>query len=201
MPAFLPKGTGGYTIIELMISIGVFLVVIIYGMTSLLSANVAHRKSQDMRSIMDNMSFIMEDISKSLRVGSRIQCFRKGIDNTISLALMGSPRSCADGWAVAFEYAEGDSGTYNDQWAYYIDSSGKLWRSTNGTADSVQLTPDEVVIDQISGFSVLGAEPLSAANSQQPFVIIRLSGKITYKGVETPFSLQTSVSQRLIDNS
>ena len=62
----------------------------------------------------------------------------------------------------------------------------------------MQLTPDEVVINSISSFSVLGAEP-PPGDSQEPFVTIRLVGKITTQNVTTPFSLQTSVSQRLID--
>jgi len=32
------------------------------GMNALLNANVLHKKSQSMRSIMDNLSFIMEDM-------------------------------------------------------------------------------------------------------------------------------------------
>lgn len=34
----------------------------------------------------------------------------------------------------------------------------------------------------------------------QPFVTIKLAGLITYKNISTPFFLQTSVSQRLVDN-
>ena len=63
------------------------------------------------------------------------------------------------------------------------------------------------MINDISGFSVLGAEPPEANGSgdlQQPFVTIRLVGSITYKKdsaeeVVTPFSLQTSASPRLVD--
>ena len=35
------------------------------GMDSLLNANLVHRKSEDMRSIMDSLSFIMEDMSRN----------------------------------------------------------------------------------------------------------------------------------------
>ena len=61
----------------------------------------------------------------------------------------------------------------------------------------VRLTPDEIDIDPISSFSILGAEPLP--DSDQPFVTIKLKGSIFYKDIESPFSLQTSVSQRMID--
>jgi len=66
-------------------------------------------------------------------------------------------------------------------------------------SDYVQLTPEEVSINSVSGFTVLGAEPSTTGDTQEPLVTIRLVGTITFKNVVTPFSLQTSVSQRLID--
>jgi len=168
---------GGYTIIETMIAISLFIIIVMAGMGALLNANLLHQKSQSMRSIMDNLSFIMEDMSRNLRTGFDFQCFDAS-NPTLSPATLGAARSCADGWAIVFEYA----------------------KSVDGANSFVQLTPIEVVIDPASSFSVLGAEPFdSNADEQQPFVSIRLSGKITFKDVVTPFSLQTSVSQRLID--
>lgn len=189
----------GYTIIETMIAISLFLVVIMAGMGSLLNANVLHQKSRDMRSIIDNLNFIMEDIGRNLRTGYSYHCLT-GNDN---LANSSTPLSCLSGWGIAFEAAGGSSATNNDQWVYYIDN-GKIWKSTdNGTTSFIQLNPAEVFIDSISSFSVLGAEGV-AINQQQPFVTIKLVGRITYKpgtssSVVTPFSLQTSISQRLVD--
>lgn len=193
------KRKSGYTIIETMIAVSLFLVIIMAGMGALLNANLLHQKSRDMRSILDNLSFIMEDISRNLRTGYNYQCFRKGVDLTLSFATLGAPRSCSDGWAIAFESDTGNTLSNTDQWVYYTDNSGKIFKSTDGAINFTQLTPDEVVINQVSGFSVLGSENLSAGNQQQPLVIIRLVGTITYKDFATPFSLQTSVSQRLID--
>jgi hypothetical protein len=187
----------GYTIIELMISISVFMVVVIYGMTALLNANLVHKKSQDLRQAMDNLSFIMEDMSKNLRTGSTYHC-----DYTVGTFT--NPLSCASGGSIAFESAYGSSTNNADQWIYRIVTSDggltyNISRSTNSGTSWIQLNPPEVVISSASGFSVLGAEAPSASNQQQPFVTIRLAGTITYKGVITPFSLETSVSQRLID--
>lgn len=191
----------GYTIIETMIAVSLFLVVVTVGMNALLNANVVHQKSQDMRSIMDNLSFIMEDMSKNIRTGYNYQCFT--ISDFLSPGTLGVPRSCADGWALAFESSGGDPLDFDDQWVYYV-LGGKIFKSTDGGNNYIQLTPVEVVIDDVSSsssyfpFSVLGATPLPL-DEQQPFATFRLSGKITYKNVVTPFSIQTSVSQRLID--
>jgi len=190
------KKESGYTIIETMIAVSIFLVVIMYGMGSLLNANVLHRKSQDVRSILDNLNFVVEDISRNLRTGYNYQCF-SGADS-LSPGALSVPKSCASGWGLAFEVSGGDPEDYNDQWVYYISNDGKVFKSTTGANSFIQLTPDEVVVDAISSFAVLGAEPPST-NTQQPLVLIKLVGSITTREVTTPFSLQTSVSQRLLD--
>lgn len=196
----------GYTIIETMIAISLFLIVVMVGMNSLLNANVVHRKLHDMRSILDNFNFVMEDMSKNIRTGYDYQCFRNSTDPTaggvkdqLSQATLGAPRSCADGWAIAFESAGGNPADYSDQWVYYI-STGKVFKSTSGAdaSDFTQLPPQEVMLESFSGFFVLGAEPVPG-NIQQPIVTLKLVGDITYKNTVTPFAIQTSVSQRLLD--
>jgi hypothetical protein len=190
----------GYTIIETMVAISLFLVVIMYGTTALLNANLLHKKSGDMRSIIDNLSFIMEDMSKNLRVGYDYRCFEVG--NNMPLAgdqSFGVPQDCEDGWAIAFENSnDADQSDSTNQWVYFI-TDGKIYKSTNSTEDYVELTTPEVeILQDASGFSVIGSD---SDDDQQPFVIIKLNGRITLKNnVITPFSLQTSVSQRLIDN-
>jgi Tfp pilus assembly protein PilW len=214
---FTKNNTAGYTIIETMIAVSVFLVVIISGMGALLNASLLHQKAENMRSIMDNLSFIMEDMSRNMRTGYDFHCFIAGdIIPSITSDVVSVPKSCANGWAIAFESATGapsndgvSDAKDNDQWVYYIGSTvnadgtttGKIFRSTAGpytVSSFVQLTPDEVVIDPISSFAVLGAE-VPPGDKQQPLITIRLVGKITVKGVVTPFSLQTSVSERQLD--
>ncbi len=180
-----------------------------FGMNAILNASVIHQKSQDMRSILDNLSFILEDMGRNIRTGYNYRC----IDTeSLPVASLSNPKSCASGWGIAFEPAAGLTADDNDQWVYFIaiDNSVnppvyRIWKSTAGPAslsNFFQLTPPEVAIDpspSVSGFSVLGAERPSG-NTQQPLVTIRLSGKITSRNnIVTPFALQTSVSQRLID--
>jgi len=192
----------GFTLIETMIAVSLFIVIVMAGTGALLNANLLFQKSRDMRSIMDSLSFIMEDMGRSLRTGTNYQCFDASHSNlSYNDVHNGTPRSCSSGWAIAFESADG-SHNNTDQWVYYISNGGKIFKSVDEATNFVQLTPDEVVIDQIYGFSVLGAESPSATppDFQQPFVTIKLVGHINLpNGSITPFSLQTSVSQRVID--
>ena len=191
----------------MMIAVSIFLVIVMTGMGVLLNANTLHRKSHSMRSIIDNLNFIIEDMSRNLRTGYSYRCFASGqsIPSGSNDPTMDDPRSCSSGWGIAFEhgYGDPDPAVTNDQWVYYIDGTGKIFKSTQGpytSANFVQLTPDEVSINATtSSFSVLGAEKPILGNQQQPLIVIRLVGTITIKNITTPFNLQTAVSQRLID--
>ncbi|MEK7569584.1 MAG: prepilin-type N-terminal cleavage/methylation domain-containing protein [Patescibacteria group bacterium] len=207
----------GFTIIETMIAISLFLVVVMAGMDALLNANVVHQKSQDMRSILDSLNFIMEDMGRNIRTGYNYHCYTGGASIPVNPGDPDvQPLSCASGWGILFEPATGDSTTadgdpidYTDQWVYYFGpdtglpgSPYSIWKKTSApysSASFVKLNTDEVVLNSASsGLSVLGAER-PTTNTQQPLVSIRLSGTITFKNQITPFSLQTTVSQRVID--
>ena len=191
------KKESGYTIIEMMIAISVFLVVVTMGMGALLNANLLHQKTQDMRSILDSLNFTMDDMSRNLRTGYNYHC----IDGTLNGSEGGSSAySCpGGGGGISFTASDGS------RWEYYMafnpsinDSKAlSIFRLGGGEINPVQLTSNEVAIDSMSLFSVIGAEP--PPNTQQPFVTIKLVGSILYKGASTPFSIQTSVSQRQID--
>ena len=199
MRKIIKKQNTGFTLIEMMIAITIFLFVVMIGMTALLNAGAVHNNSKNMNSIMDNLSFIMDDMSRNIRTGFDYQCLIRTNTYSSNSNLTG-PASCDDGFGIAFENAEGNVSSNNDQWIYYF-KDGKIYKLTTGISDNpVQLNPDEIVIDSSqSGFSVLGAEPTSASpvDNQQPLVVIRMTGSITYHETKIPFSIQTSVSQRL----
>ena len=180
---------GGYTIIETMIAISLFIIIVMMAMNSLLNANVVNNKSQKVRSIMDNLSFIMEDMSRNIRTGTTYVCI--GQVPTPPLVAK-SGLGCG---GIAFKPVSGGS-----MWVYYVWNNGQtngLYRQVDAGAP-VKLTPDDVNITSSSVFDILGAEP--PPDAQQPFVIIRLVGTVNSSpGVNSSFSLQTAVSERNID--
>ncbi len=190
----------GYTLIETMIAISIFLFVIVFGITTLLNAFFVNQRSQNVRSVVDSLSYIMDDISRNIRIGYNYKCLEKGQDFP-SQDDLGKPVSCREGYGIAFESGGGDVNTNDDQWVYFL-FKGKIFRSTTGLINPIQITPNEVTINSdTSSFAVLGAESFTTSNDkQQPFVIIRLAGTIVDKNGVLPFSLQTSVSQRVLNN-
>jgi prepilin-type N-terminal cleavage/methylation domain-containing protein len=184
----------GYTVLETLVAVSIFSVIAVAGAGALLHANLVHQKSQDMRTIIDSMSFIMEEVSRNLRTGYDYRCIYDGnYSSSLDVA-----RSCTLGAGIAFEHGDfGDPDLASDQWLYKVET-GNIFKSIDSGTNWIQLNPPEVVLSGISGFSVLGAEP-PGANTQQPLVTIKLVGSITYKTTVSPFSLETAVSQRLID--
>ncbi len=197
------KQNKGYTLVETMVAVALFLVVVMSGLGALLNVNLVHHKSKDMFSIMDNLSFILEDMSRNLRTGYNYRCY----DSTQVFDISdnpnySTPRSCENGGVLVFEATSGGYDNPADQWVYKVTSSDgerfNISKSVDGGATFVQLNIDEIKLKSGSGFSVLGAEP-PPGDSQQPLVILRLIGEMQYRDIITPFALQTSVSQRLID--
>lgn len=204
----------GYTIIETMIAISIFLVLMMGGVSTLLNAFAVHGKSQNMRSEIDNLSFIMEDMSRNLRTGSQYYCIT-GFDTLVNVNTRKSSPYVSPAkqecWGIAFEPPLGNPAVATDQWVYYVDTNRVLWKATSASVsymlsspqsstppnNFIQLTPNNVKVEP-NIFVVFGAEA-APADLQQPLVLIKLKGSVTEKDVVSPFSLETMVSQRLLD--
>ncbi len=186
----------GFTLIEVMIAVALFTVIMTIGVGAVLNSNNTHKKSQTVRAVLDNLSFIMEDMSRNIRLGSLYHCG--------DLSNIEAPQDCASSATLAFEGQAGASGDAGDQIVYGITSDDninyKIIKSTDGGITSKMLTPPEVSIDPLaSGFTVVGSAPFSENDSVQPRVIIRLAGAVTYKDLVSKFTIETTVSERLID--
>lgn len=198
--------TTGFTLIETMIATALFTVIMIIGTGAVLNANGVHKKTQSTRAVIDTMHFIMEDMARNIRLGSYYRC-PAGTSNMLPGGFTnGEPRDCsvkALSKTLAFDPVDRDPlrSVITDQHIYTIlpdQSEGgivRIFKSTNGGNSYIPLTPLDVEInDKLSGFVVTGLD-----DAVQPQVVIRLNGTVTTKDSSTEFSLQTTVSQRLLD--
>ena len=186
------KNNKGFTIIETMISIGIFLIIVTIGMEALLNSSFIHSKSESQRSGIDSLSFMMEDMSRNIRMGSQYSCTDDAGNDFVGDC--NSQHQYGEG--ISFKPSNSDNG---HKITYYLDGSGDLLKVVDGV--SSQLNPTDVNFfsdnnPTDSSFTITGA---SSTDSYQPFVTIRLVGEIVSPKGNIPFSLQTSVSQRLID--
>lgn len=203
------KTNQGFTLVEVMISIGLFTVIMIIGIGAILGVNVTNRKTQSMRAIIDNMSFVMEDMARSMRLGDFFVCVEDGAPD-LNDVILGNQQLTNDGpdqlsfgpcKGIAFEpYWDSYPTVGTNQVAYYIDSEAIWKKEPDMQFDDMlsnPITPPEIIIDpDRSGFIVEGSD---INDLRQPKITIVLVGTITLSGVSTNFNMQTTVSQRLLD--
>ncbi len=184
----------GFSLVEMLVAAALFSGVMIIAVGALLALVDANRKAQAINSVMNNLNFALENMSRNIRVGSTYHC---EVTNSVP-ADVDVPKDCSNGGLLfAFESSSGDTGTKTDQIVYRINGT-RLEKSEEGgaTGTFINITAPEVSIDNFS-FYVDGT---SLADNMQPRVVITLQGSAgeTAK-VRTEFNLQTTVSQRVLD--
>ncbi len=210
--------SAGFTLMELMIAVGLFSIIVIVGAGALLNTNFVRKNTETVRAVVDNLNFVMEDMSRNIRLGSTYSCDNGGgyyNDATgqffsplpMTIPTSATPESCPNGSGIfSFERVEGDPGNEDDQSGYAFvtsdfdgDLRAKLYKTIDGGSTWLLLTPPEVLLDPLhSGFTVVGSN--DDADLIQPLIVIRLSGQVLYKDKITPFSIETSISQRLLES-
>ena len=182
------KGRGGFTLVELIVSVGVFSIVMLVAVGALFSLLAANQRAQTLKVVMNNLNLAMENMVKDIRVGTHYHCDSVG-DIT-------QPRDCGLKSYFAFEASGGDTGTVSDQIVFRLNSS-TIERSEDGGNSFVPIVSDDVVVENLN-FYVYGAP---TGDGAQPRVNILISGKAGIdEDTQTDFNIQATVTQRLIDS-
>lgn len=171
----------------MLVAVALFSVVVLVSVSALLSVVDANRKAQSLHSVMNNLNFALENMSRHIRTGRNYRCG--------STANIETPQDCPNGDTVfAFEASDGTSGDTNDQVVYrYTDTY--IERSTDGGSSYQRITAPEVTIDELS-FYVVGT---ARGDTEQPRVTMVVRGTAGSNELATDFNVQTTVSQRLFD--
>lgn len=178
----------GFTLVELIVSLGLFTVVVLGATGAMLSMLDANRKAQAIRSAMDGLGFALDDIGRTVRVGWNYGCPSSA---SVFTSCLGGDTSIK---------IETDAGVIE----YYF-SGGKIKKSFTppiGTGYSgLDLTPEGVTLSRVT-FYVLGNQELLndglPPDPDQPRVIISLEGSAgTKAGLTSNFKIQTTVTARL----
>ena len=122
---------GGFTLIEIMIAITLFTAIMIIGTGAVLQTNLIHKKSQTMRSVMDNLNFIMEDMVRNLRLGSDYECPSPILPpNQISTLFTHTPTDCANNTSIVFKSVDGSPIIYS--LGSLLSAPGAIFKSSKG---------------------------------------------------------------------
>jgi prepilin-type N-terminal cleavage/methylation domain-containing protein len=187
----------GFTLVELLVSLALFTVIVVAAIGSLYTVNQASAKVTAMRTVLDNLNFATESMSRTIRTGQNIVCGGvaniNGVSHNCALADQNgrhdkiSLDSTIDGDAVQYEFGKN-----------ITTGIGEIDKCTliNGqitTESCVALTSPEIDVKKME-FYVDGADAL---DGKQPSVMMVMQGQATAgDGNTQPFALQTLVSQR-----
>ncbi len=189
------QSNSGFTLIEMLVSVAIFIIVALVVTGALLVVLQAYRKAQAGKLLTDNLNFTMENIVLNLREG-----------NNYLVDGLSVPISTNDSQyytSIGFRTRTGN------RWAYYAwdDPSKSAWKSSCDLGEDetkpclpppesvVRLTSSEVqVVGEDGGpglrFYVLGEED----GYRRIMVVLR--GEIERRGEKTTLQLQSTISQR-----
>ncbi|MBI2640458.1 MAG: prepilin-type N-terminal cleavage/methylation domain-containing protein [Candidatus Sungbacteria bacterium] len=176
----------GFTLLEMIISTGLFSVLVVSAIGIMLGVSNAQIKAANIQAIQDNIRFSLELITKEMRTGSNYQ-----------LTVKCSP----PGSEISFTTSLGEPRTY------FLDTDNKIiMRSVQNitSADCANpekvapLTSEEVLVDRLS-FTLRGEAPGPADGQPRATLALKVRSRSAKYLLESSLDMQTTITQRLRD--
>lgn len=174
-----PKASG-YTLIELIVAVGLFAIVMTLSTGAYLIMINANRVTQGLATGIDNLSFVLDDVTTSMRTGTAYAC---ASTNT-------TPVDCQSGGStVSFTNQDGCLVSYTLLNGAVVESQQSPCRQLT----NVVLTEPAITVTQLT-FYVVGS---ANTDTLQPYVTIVIAGTVqTSPGKTQPFNVESSVIMR-----
>ena len=175
----------GFTLMEVMVSVSIFTIIMVIGISSLLTINISNSQSRSDREAMDKVSFLLESMTRKIRTG------------TIDPGSTSSHLTFTNQFGDIEEY-EFIGGSQNPLVYRFLKCNPQSGGICNwSTLEEYNIAPDGdlVTLDSVS-FDIFGEGPTANDDLEQALVIIRMRGTASEKHQQTPFAIQTAVSQR-----
>jgi prepilin-type N-terminal cleavage/methylation domain-containing protein len=202
----------GFTIIEMIVSLGVFSIVITIAVGALLMLIATNQQLQSEQSVMTNLSFALDSMTREIRTGTHYYCDSSGNINGIFASsydldtLGNSTRDCNAGrggriHGIAFNEGGNSITGASDRILYYYDEDdGKIYRRVGAGAPESIISTGIFIKDMY--FYVSGSKPLSGGNpdhKDQASVTLYIEAVETEDTTSDPYFIQTTVTQRTLD--
>lgn len=208
----------GFTLVEMIVSLAIFSIVVTVSVGALLVLVATNQQLQAEQSVMTNLSFALDSMTREIRTGTEYFCLSASSDSglrnlfnnasDLDYELEDLSQDCTDGNPSNLRFhglaitEGGDSITSSsDRIFYFYDSSEKKIFRRVGNGPKESIVSSGIVVEEFE-FFVSGVRPLSAGgagSAEQPSVTLFI--KATEKGGATnkPYYLQTTITQRTLD--
>ncbi|HEY4511872.1 MAG TPA: type II secretion system protein [Candidatus Paceibacterota bacterium] len=186
---------GGFSLIEIMVSLAIFSIVVLVATGALLSILNANKKTQALKAVVNNFNFALENMARNIRVGTKYYC---GPESGIPPQGNFAARDCSGGQYIAFWDGE-----------HKVFTAYRFNNSPNNTS----IEKDENIYD-VEGFTPLTAPEVEISDlrlyvtgnvtgdNMQPKVRLIVKGKMKDNAklkLDTTFNIQTTLTQRVLD--
>ena len=183
--------------IELLVSMALFIVVITMGVGALMVLINANSKAQNINDSVSNIQFALDSMAREIRTGYAYYC-SSGTETTGDINVH---QDCNKGTYLSI-IEGGKSLTHGDdnrRIAYRYNSSDQSIERKIGSGSWIRLTNPDIAVTGMH-FNVANSEPKEDGNELQPNVTIYMS--VSVEGVDgtgSSFRLQTTVTKRVLD--
>jgi len=177
----------GFTLIELIVSMGIFALVMLVATSAYYNLIALDRKARSVNTTVNNLSFAVDAMTRGIRTGTNYQCVATGGDSV-------------DGSCSCFTYADSELGK---QVTYHLNATKHVierYTASSGsscTDGSPAITDSAVTISTLR-FYVRGS---SSSDDLQAQVLFTVVGTMPAdnSGTRTSFTLEENASQRVLD--
>ncbi|MFZ2167559.1 MAG: prepilin-type N-terminal cleavage/methylation domain-containing protein [Minisyncoccia bacterium] len=170
-----PRFGAGYTLVELIVAVGLFSLIMLLASGAYLMMIALNRQTQSISTGINNLSFAFETMTRSIRTGSEYSC--------------GGLGDCVNGGnSFSFRSESGAAVTYS--------LSGSSIQQTTGSVQST-LTDPSVTVTNLK-FYVFGSSPASSGDRNQAHVTMVVSGTVPTGPGKPPqaFTVETGATMR-----
>lgn len=211
----------GFTLIEMIVSLGVFSVVVTTAVGAMLVLISTNQQLQAEQSVMTNLAFALDTMTREMRTGFNYYCHSESTDTSGGATnnifnnssnhesiVADQTADCANGapsghrvQGVSF-YEGGDSltgGGSDQRVLYFYNEDAKAIFRRVGNDDAQSIVSSGLVIQQ-ARFYVSGSEPLiSGAEFIQPTITLYIEAQEKNDPTAKTYYLNTTVTQRTLD--
>lgn len=180
-----------FTLIEVMVAVSIFAMVMLVSTGAVFSIVEANKKAHSIKSVMTNLNFALESMSRDIRVGSGYDC----VPSTLSVT-DDCPFTPGDSFMYRANKDVNGDGNFdsNDKIIFSKSGTGIVKQVLGSTA--IPITASEINVTNLK-FYVSGA---ASPGGAQPKLTMIIQGYSGAGKTRSEFNIQTTVSQRASDS-
>jgi len=191
------KSQSGFTLVEVLVSMSIFITVVGMSVGTLLVLIDANAKAQNLQSVITNLSFALDSMTREIRTGHSYECQSTdgGLDDTNN-----STNDCTQQSNFAFTESGSSltQGLGSNRIAYRLENETIQRRLGVDSSNNWQsVTAPEITISKLQ-FVTSYTDTLT--DTRSPTVTVFIEGTAgSIVGLDSSFALQTTVTQQGLD--